>query len=69
MSELVSAAEFPASRENAGNSIELGLGGTSTAAKKGVKPEFYEPIPYASEQGIFCDLAGNSKRGSGKVPR
>jgi hypothetical protein len=31
------------------------------AAKKGNKSERYEPIPYASEQGIFCGLAGNFK--------
>ena len=29
------------------------------AAKNGIKSERYEPIPYASEQGIFCGLAGN----------
>ena len=50
---LVSEAKFPASREFTGNFIELGLGGASTAAKKGIKPKPYRPIPYASEQGIF----------------
>jgi hypothetical protein len=35
------------------------------AAKKGNKSERYEPIPYASEQGIFCGLAGNLNRRSG----
>ena len=39
-----------------------------TAAKKGIKSERYEPIPYASEQGIFCGLAGNLNRRSGKFP-
>jgi hypothetical protein len=58
--------KFPASREFAGNFIEAGLGGASTAAKKGFKPEPYEPIPYASEQGIFGGLAGNSKWRTGK---
>src|SRR5580693_2067711 len=38
------------------------------AAKKGNKSERYEPIPYASEQGIFCGLAGNLNRRSGKLP-
>ena len=42
--------------------------GASTAAKKGIKSERYEPIPYASEQGIFCGLAGNLNRRSGKFP-
>src|SRR5580700_7150593 len=38
------------------------------AAKKGNKSARYEPIPYASEQGIFCGLAGNLNRRSGKLP-
>ena len=42
--------------------------GASTAAKKGIKSERYEPIPYASEQGIFCGHAGNLNRRSGKFP-
>ena len=67
-SELVSEAKFPASREFTGNFIELGLGGASTAAKKGIKPKPYRPIPYASEQGIFYGLAGNLNRRSGKFP-
>src|SRR5580704_4740489 len=37
------------------------------AVKKGNKSERYEPIPYASEQGIFCGLAGNLNRRSGKL--
>jgi hypothetical protein len=45
--------KFPASREFTGNFIESGLRGASTAGKKGIKSEPYEPIPYASEQGIF----------------
>src|ERR1700730_12568403 len=67
-SELVSEAKFPASREVTGNFIESGLGGASTAAKKGIKPKPYRPIPYASEQGIFYGLAGNLNRRSGKFP-
>ena len=65
-SELVSEAEFPASREFTGNFIDSGLRGASMAAKKGIKSERYEPIPYASEQGIFCGLAGNLNQRSGK---
>jgi len=61
-------AEFPASREFTGNFIDSGPHGASTAAKKGIKSERYEPIPYASEQGIFCGLAGNLNRRSGKFP-
>ena len=67
-SELVSEAKFPASREFTGNFIESGLGGAPTAAKKGIKPKPYRPIPYASEQGIFYGLAGNLNRRSGKFP-
>jgi hypothetical protein len=61
-------AEFPASREFTGNFIDSGPHGASTAAKKGIKSARYEPIPYASEQGIFCGLAGNLNRRSGKFP-
>jgi hypothetical protein len=58
--ELVSEnAKFPASWENAGNFADSGLGGASEAAKKGTKSVSYGPIPYASEQGIFCGLTGN----------
>ena len=46
----------------------MGLGGAATAAKTGTISEPYEPIPYASEQGIFCGLAGNLNRRSGKIP-
>jgi hypothetical protein len=55
-----------ASREFTGNFIDSGLRGASMAAKKGIKSERYEPIPYASEQGIFCGLAGNLNQRSGK---
>src|SRR5215469_932452 len=58
--------KFPASRENTGNFIDSRLGSASTAAKKHIKPEPYGPIPYAPEQGIFCGLAGNLNRQSGK---
>jgi len=49
-SELVSGA---------GNLIDSGLGGTSMVAKTIIRSVTYGPIPYASEQGIFCALAGN----------
>jgi hypothetical protein len=58
-SEPVSDPKFPVSRENTGNFIDSGLGGASAAAKRGVKSESYETIPYASEQGIFGGLTGN----------
>src|SRR5712671_3556373 len=56
---------FPASRENAGNFIGSGLGGASAAVKRGTKSESYGPIPYASEQGIFCGLSGNKSADQG----
>jgi hypothetical protein len=52
-SEPVSGAKFPASRENTGNFIDSELSGASTRAKKALNSVPYEPIPYASEQGIF----------------
>jgi hypothetical protein len=52
-------AKFPASWENTGNFADSGLGSASDAAKKGTKSVSYEPIPYASEQGIFLRLTGN----------
>src|SRR5215467_5199994 len=58
--------KFPVSRENTGNFIDSSLRSASTAAKKRIKPEPYGPIPYAPEQGIFCSLAGNLNRQSGK---
>jgi len=61
-------AEFPASREFTGNFIDSGPPARQQQPKKGIKSERYEPIPYASEQGIFCGLAGNLNRRSGKFP-
>src|ERR1700745_945961 len=46
--------KFPASRENTGNFIDSVLGRASTVEKTSVISIFYGPIPYASEQGIFC---------------
>ena len=55
LSEPVSESrKFPVSRENTGNFVDLRLASVSAAAKKGIKPEPYGPIPYAPEQGIFC---------------
>jgi len=59
-SEPVSEApKFPASRENTGNFIDSCSAVGLMAAKNGEKPAAYRSIPYASEQGIFCGLAGN----------
>ena len=52
-SELVSEAKFPASREFTGNFIELGLGGASTAAKKGIKPKPYRANSLRIRTGNF----------------
>jgi hypothetical protein len=54
--------------KNTGNFIGSALRGASKAANKAIKSERYAPIPYASEQGIFCGLAGNLNRRSGKFP-
>jgi hypothetical protein len=51
-SELVSEAKFPASRENTGNFVRLGLWGRLSARNTGPNTIAYDPIPYASEQGI-----------------
>ena len=60
--------EIPASREFTGTFIDSRLRSGSMAAKKGVTPDPYEPIPYASEQGIFGGLAGNLNWRSGRFP-
>jgi hypothetical protein len=57
--ELVSVSKFPVSRENTGNFTDSELSGASTRAKKAINSVPYEPIPYASEQGIFWGLARN----------
>jgi hypothetical protein len=44
---------------NTGNFIDSELSGASMRAKKAINSVSYEPIPYASEQGIFGGLAGN----------
>ena len=58
-SEPVSDPKYPAGWENAWNFVGSGLNGTSKGTKKGAKSGANGPIPYASEQGIFCTLAGN----------
>jgi hypothetical protein len=54
--------KFPASRENTGNFIHFGLGAHQRQAKRGAEPGTYRPIPYASEQGIFCAPCRELKR-------
>src|SRR5947207_15144058 len=52
-------AEFPASREFTGNFIDSGPPARQQQQKKGIKTTRYEPIPYASEQGICFGSARN----------
>jgi hypothetical protein len=59
LSELVSEAKFPASWENTGNFVRLGLRVRLLARNPGTNSMAYDPIPYASEQGIYFGLAGN----------
>ena len=49
---------FPASWENTGKFVDPGSAALFKAAKKGATSVAYEPIPYASEQGIFRRLQG-----------
>jgi hypothetical protein len=44
--------KFPASWENTGNFVRLGLRGRLLARNAGLNTIAYDPIPYASEQGI-----------------
>jgi hypothetical protein len=44
---------------NTGNFLDSGLGNALTGAKKVISSVLHGPIPYASEQGIFCGLTGN----------
>jgi hypothetical protein len=59
LSELVSEAKFPASWENTGNFIRLGLRVRLLARNPRPNSRVYNPIPYASEQGIYFGRAGN----------
>ena len=52
MSELVSEAKFPASWENTENFVRLGLRVRLFDRNLGTNSMAYDPIPYASEQGI-----------------
>ena len=58
-SEPVSEAKFPASWENTGNFVRLGLRVRLLARNPGPNSMAYDPIPYASKQGIYFGLAGN----------
>jgi hypothetical protein len=58
-SELVSEAKFPASWENTGNFVRLGLGVQLLGRNPANNSMACDPIPYASEQGIYIGLAGN----------
>ena len=59
LSELVSEGKFPASWENTGNFTRLGLRVRLLARNQRPNSRAYNPIPYASEQGIYFGLAGN----------
>src|ERR1700737_3670353 len=58
-SEPVSEAKFPASWENTGNFVRRGLRVRLLARNPASNSMVCEPIPYASEQGIYFGLAGN----------
>jgi hypothetical protein len=58
-SEPVSEAKFPASWENTGNFVRRGLRARLSAQNQEPNSTVYDPIPYASEQGIYFALAGN----------
>ena len=59
LSELVSEPKFPASWENTGNFVRRGLRVRLLARNPALNSMVCEPIPYASEQGIYFGLAGN----------
>jgi hypothetical protein len=46
-------------QSNTGNFIDSGSPARQWRPKRGIESNPYGPIPYASEQGIFCRLAGN----------
>src|SRR6202030_4144024 len=58
-SEPVSEAKFPAGWENTGNFVRRGLRVRLLARNPASNSMVCEPIPYASEQGIYFGLAGN----------
>ena len=51
--------KFPASWENTGNFVRLGPRVRLLSWNRGTNSMIYNPIPYASEQGIYFGLAGN----------
>jgi hypothetical protein len=55
-SEPVSETKFP---ENTGNFVRRGLRVRLLSWNLGGNTMAYDPIPYATEQGIFFGLAGN----------
>ena len=59
LSELVSEAKFPASWEYTGYFVRRGPPSGLLAWNPEPNSTIYEPIPYASEQGIYLRLAGN----------
>ena len=58
-SETVSGAKFPASWENTGNFVRLGLRVHLLARNQTRNSMACDAIPYAPEQGIYFVLAGN----------
>ena len=59
LSELVSEAKFPASWENTGNFVRLGLRVRLLARNWAGNSMVCDAIPYALEQGTYFGLAGN----------
>ena len=59
LSELVSEPKFPASWEYTGYFVRRGPPSGLLARNPEPNSTIYEPIPYASEQGIHLRLAGN----------
>ena len=59
LSELVSEPKFPASWEYTGYFVRTGPPNGLLARNPEPNSTIYEPIPYASEQGIYLGLAGN----------
>jgi hypothetical protein len=59
LSELVSEPKFPASWEYTGYFVRRGPPSGLLARNPEPNSTIYEPIPYASEQGIYFGLAGN----------
>ena len=58
-SEPVSGLEFPASWEYTGKFIDFCLGQPILSSEGPFTSRPYDQIPYATEQGINCRVAGN----------